>query len=397
VIGVAAQRVVVAGAGIAGLETALALRALAGDRVAVEVVAPEPAFAYRPAAVAEPFHKGTVRRFPLDRLVAAAGARYRHDVVLSLDDEEKTVQLNSGDTLEYGMLVVAVGARPVEALPGAVTFRGPEDRQAIARVVERADTGELRRIVFAVPREVSWPLPLYELALLTSEHLAQHFACEVDLALVTVEERPLGLFGETASEAVAGLLAARGIRIEAGRNALAFEDRLLRLEGGARLAADAVIALPQLRGHRIDGLPQDEHGFVETDDFGRVEGLTDVYAAGDLTRGSIKQGGIAAQEADAVASAIASELGAPVQPAPLRPVLRGLLLTGTVPRFLRNDPDTASEITSQPLWWPPAKLVGRYLTPFLAEQLGLTADEPRARRGDVTIDVAVDTRTGTPL
>jgi sulfide:quinone oxidoreductase len=144
-------------------------------------------------------------------------------------------------------------------------------------------------------------------------------------------------------------------------------------------------------------LPQDEHGFVETDDFGRVEGLTDVYAAGDLTRGSIKQGGIAAQEADAVASAIASELGAPVQPAPLRPVLRGLLLTGTVPRFLRNDPDTASEITSQPLWWPPAKLVGRYLTPFLAEQLGLTADEPRARRGDVTIDVAVDTRTGTPL
>jgi sulfide:quinone oxidoreductase len=157
------------------------------------------------------------------------------------------------------------------------------------------------------------------------------------------------------------------------------------------------VALPRLRGHLIAGLPQDEHGFVATDECGRVEGLTDVYAAGDLTRASIKQGGIAAQEADAVASAIASELGAPVQPSPARAVLRGLLLTGTVPQYLRHDPAATSEITSQPLWWPPAKLVGRYLSPFLAEHLGLAAGHPQPRRGDVQIDVAVDTRTGAPL
>ncbi|HEY2372100.1 MAG TPA: FAD-dependent oxidoreductase [Gaiellaceae bacterium] len=393
----AAQRVVVAGAGVAGLEAALALRALAGDLVEVEVIAPEPLFVYRPAAVAEPFAKGVVRRFPLDRLVAAAGARFRHDLLVALDEEQKSVRLNSGDTLEYGMLVVAVGARPTEAVPGALTFRGAEDKAAMSDLLERANTGALRQLVFAIPAGVSWPLPLYELAFLTSEHLAQHCTRNIELVLLTAEERPLALFGDRASDAIARLLGNREIRIEAGRSPHVYEDGVLHLTDGGELAADAVVALPRQRGHLVEGLPQDERGFVATDEFGRVEGLTDVYAAGDLTRTSIKQGGIAAQEADAVASAIAAELGAPVKPTPVRPILRGLLLTGTVPQFLRSEPGQTSEITSQPLWWPPAKLVGRYLSPFLAEHLGLSTSHGEPREGDIAINVAVDTHSSAPV
>ena len=48
-------RVLVAGGGVAALEAALAMRALAEDRVSVELLAPEPQFWYRPLAVAEPF------------------------------------------------------------------------------------------------------------------------------------------------------------------------------------------------------------------------------------------------------------------------------------------------------------------------------------------------------
>ena len=58
------RHVVVAGAGVAGLETALALQALAPEHVSVELIAPEEEFVYRPLAVAEPFHVGEVRRFP---------------------------------------------------------------------------------------------------------------------------------------------------------------------------------------------------------------------------------------------------------------------------------------------------------------------------------------------
>jgi sulfide:quinone oxidoreductase len=389
----AAQRVLVAGAGVAGLETVLALRALAGDLVAIEVVAPEPSFVYRPTAVAEPFHKGEVRRFPLNRLVTAAGARHRHDGLVAVDADQKSVRLNSGDSVAYDMLVVAVGARPVEAVAGALTFRGEQDAPALATLLARATAGELRRIVFAVPADVSWPLPFYELALLTGEFLLEHLTRGVELVLVTAEESPLALFGERASDAVARLLSIRDIHLETGRRPLVYADGLLKHADGDGIPADAVVAAPRLRGHLVEGLPQDDKGFIATDELGRVAGLTDVYVAGDLTQDTIKQGGIAAQQADAVASAIASELGALVQPTPARPVLRGLLLTGSVPQFLRSEPGEASEITSQPLWWPPAKLVGRYLSPFLADHLGLTLRRPGQHKDDLPIEIAIDTHT----
>ena len=47
------------------------------------------------------------------------------------------------------------------------------------------------------------------------------------------------------------------------------------------------------------------------------------------------KGGLAAQRADAAAATIAADLGMPVQPAPFRPVRRGLLLTGEAPLYRR--------------------------------------------------------------
>jgi len=64
------------------------------------------------------------------------------------------------------------------------------------------------------------------------------------------------------------------------------------------------------------------------------------------------------------------------------------------PRFLRSGQGARpSLVDTQPLWWPPAKLVGRYLTPFLAEHLGISRDSIRPPRMDVVpVNVALDTR-----
>ena len=390
------RHVVVAGAGVAGLETALALQALAPEHVSVELIAPEDEFLYRPLAVAEPFHVGEVRRFPLERLVAAAGAELRHGALVAVDPDEKHAALADGSTVEYDVLVLALGAQPVPAVPGALTFRGlPADSLQLTGLLEQVTTRELQRLVFAVPAGSAWPLPLYELALLTGEYLAEHLT-HAELTVVTPEEQPLGLFGTKASEAIAQLLDMRGIGLRTAKSPVAFADGELRLANGGAFAADAVVALPSLEGPPLEGIPQDEHGFVPTDDFGRVAGLTDVYAAGDLTQSSIKQGGVAAQEAGAVAEAIAADAGAPVQPTPCRPVLRGLLLTGFVPRFLRHDEGGASLVDTQPLWWPPGKIVGRYLSPFLAEHLGLAASD-LAPSDALPVEVAVDRPAWTPV
>jgi sulfide:quinone oxidoreductase len=391
------RHVVVAGAGVAGLETALALQALASQHVSVELIAPEDEFVYRPLAVAEPFHVGEVRRFPLTRLVAAAGAELSPGAVVAVDPEEKHVELAEGGAVGYDVLVLALGAIPRPAVPGALTFHGGrEDGEELAGLLERATTRDLGPLVFAVPAGSTWPLPLYELALLTGEYLAEHLT-QGELTVVTPEEHPLELFGTKASEAMALLLETRGIGLRTASTAVAFEDGVLRLAEGGEIAADAAVALPKLEGPRLDGIPQDEHGFVPADEYGRVADLTDVYVAGDLMQSPVKQGGVAAQEADAAAEAIAADAGAPVQPSPCRPVLRGLLLTGFVPRFLRHEEEGASVVDTQPLWWPPGKIVGRYLSPFLADHLGLAMSSDAAPADALPVEVAVDRPAWTPV
>jgi sulfide:quinone oxidoreductase len=385
-------QVVVAGAGVAGLEAALALRDLAGDLVAVELIAPEREFAYRPLAVTEPFRVGEVRRFPLADLVAATGAELRHGSLRAVDSEAKTATLADGGAVPYDAFVVALGALPRETVVGALTFRGPADEAALTDLLERATLGELRRIAFVVPAGISWPLPVYELALLTAGYLKDRGTRGVEVVLVTSEERPLGIFGAPASEAIAELLEIRGIELEVGSAASAWTDGRLAVAGRPPVEADAVVALPQLRGPALAGLPHDGAGFLPTDSEGRIPGTTDVYAAGDATQFRPKQGGLATQQADAVAAAIAADLGADVSPMPFRPVLRGLLLTGFVPRYLRSDTTAAtSVIDTEPLWWPPAKIVGKYLAPFLADHLGLGSElSQHARAGAVEVEVELD-------
>lgn len=367
-------RVVIAGGGVAALEAVLALRALAPDPIAIDVVAPDRDFVYRPLSVAAPFHAAEVRTFPLEKLVGTAGAELVHDRVIAVHPDRHAVSLTSRE-VEYDFLLIALGATPVEAVDGAITFRGPGDEVAVGEMIDRALAGEVHRVVFAVPAAAAWPLPAYELAFLTANHLADRGAMHVEVEIVTPEPSPLAIFGAAASKALDDLLAARGITVKTGATPLRFSDGVLHVAPKATIEADAVVALPRLEGPRLAGVTHDRDGFVATDEFGRVPSYADVYAAGDVTQFPLKQGGIATQQADVVAADIASRLGADIEVLPFRPVLRGLLLTGMVARYLRAEPATGRSVAdTAPLWWPPAKISGRYLAPFLAQRLGISAE-----------------------
>jgi sulfide:quinone oxidoreductase len=377
-------RVLIAGGGVAALEAVLALRAVATDRVSVAVVSPEESFVYRPLAVAEPFGAGQVRRFPLRTLVQEAGASLRPGLVTSVGPDSRSIRLRDGAELSYDALLLALGARPRVAVPGALTFGGPEDVPAMAALLERARSGDVRSLVFAVPAGASWPLPLYELAFLARASLNQSGAAAVEVSVVTPEEAPLAVFGLEASDAIAAMLASHGIGCRTRATPVRFSEGLLDLVPGARVETEAVVALPQLEGPDLPGVPSDANGFVPADDHGRVGAEVGIYAAGDLTQFPLKQGGIATQQADAAAEMIAAEAGAPIEPAPFRPILRGLLLTGDAPSFLRTEVATAGSLVAvEPLWWPPAKIVGRHLAPFLATHLGLSTEPPTRPSGTV--------------
>ena len=355
---------------MAGLETMVALRELAGELVSTELLSPEHHFWYRPLSVAEPFDGSRIPRFELPQVASAAGAEFTAGALVAIDADAHVAYTSRGAELPYDVIVVACGTRSIEALEGALTFRGPSDTERLQALLDEIERGEASRVVFVLPQRAGWSLPLYELALLTADRLEQRGVDSVDLDLVTHEQRPLSFFGPQAAAAVSELLRRRGIALHTGRRPVSFRDGWLELDEERVLAADRVVALPRLEGHRIAGVPCNGEGFVDVDRSGRVEELEDVYAAGDITAFPIKQGGIAAQQADIVARAIAERAGAEVEHDRPELVAYAVLLTGGEPLYLRAElgvgHEDATTLTSEPLFWPPSKIAARYLAPFLA-------------------------------
>jgi len=388
--------VLIVGGGVAALETMMALRDLAGDRVRVTLVAREPDFVYRAMAVAEPFGLGEAQRYPLRRIVEDFGAELVQAGVAALDASARRVVLRSGDMLRYDTVVLAPGARMLPAFDDALTFGGPESGPAMRALLDELEQGAVRRIAFVAPTVAGWTLPLYELALLTARHATTKHL-QLELALVTPEQRPLALFGERPSAAVAQLLAAAGIAFIGASHVEVGEGEFWLVPGGRTLDVERLVALPLVRGPELEGVPAElEFGFVPVDRHGRVDGLDGVYAAGDATSFPVKQGGLAAQQADAVAEHVAARHGAQVEPSPFRPVLRGLLFAGGAERYMRAAEQGEGAAAARPLWWPPTKIAGRYLAPYLYEREAASVPGP-APEGFRDLEVLLDTPDAAPV
>jgi sulfide:quinone oxidoreductase len=367
-------RVLIAGGGVAALEALLALRERAGERVETTLLAPAQDFTYRPLTVVEPFAPGSVPSLPLADFAAEQETPLVRDALAAVEADAGVAVTRDGARLAWDELVVAIGARQEPVVPGTITFGDPSGVEAVAQVVAGVRSGTVRRIALIVPAGIAWTLPLYELALQLGAERDPD-GCSPELLVITAEHEPLGAFGPETAAATRELLAARGVQLRTASMVETFEDGLLwiDLEGAAEV--DAAIALPRLLGPTVEGLARGDEGFLPVDGFGRVEGEDHVYAAGDACAYPLKQGGLAAQQADVVAAHIAWRLGAGTKPAPFDPVLRALLITGGEPRFLRahvmrgGEEHDTDQVAREPLWWPPAKIATRYLAPYLAERL----------------------------
>jgi sulfide:quinone oxidoreductase len=356
-------RIVIAGGGIAGLEALIALRGHLGSSAEIELLEANTDLVERQRAVAEPFGGGPVRRFDLVRIAADHGAHLRPDRLASVDPERRRIRTVRGDTLEYDALLIAVGATPDMAIPGALTFSGPRDVGAFTALLDELDSGRVQRVAFALPTAVTWALPLYELALMTGEHVRAKGLRDVGLVVVTPEHTPLEAFGARIASHIWTLLAERGIAVCTDTLPLRAGPGGLVVAHRAPVQAERIVSLARLVGPWIGGLPHDGQGFLATDAHGAVLGTEAVWAAGDGTAFPLKQGGLAAQQAGAAAAAIAFSLGADVRAEPFRPVLRGMLLDPAGPRFLDS---SRGDVPTTPLWWPPTKVAAPHLSDYLA-------------------------------
>ncbi len=380
--------VVIAGAGVAGLEALLALRGLAGDRVDVTLIAPELKFRNHSMSVNGPFAAKRARGIRLERVLAELDAHWIRAKLGRVDGAGRQAITREGRPVSYDSLVIALGARADRQAPRSLFHRNGSrplifcdgrDAPDYRVLLDRLHDGRVRRLAFVKPSGPSWALPLYDLALLTAAECAAHAGSASELSLVTPEEEPLALFGHRASAAIRRLLDDAGIDLHTASYGEYDSPGWLRIHPGDRaIEVDRIVTEPRLTGPHLRGVPCNRDGFIHVDQYGRVPAFDGVFAVGDATDFPVKQGGLAAQQADAVAAAIATTVGVDVKPQPFRPVLRGMLLTGASPRYLRSDISGGagddSTISAQPLWSPPTKLASRYLAPYLSRQTGEAAD-----------------------
>ncbi|MCW3066231.1 MAG: hypothetical protein JWN32_3403 [Solirubrobacterales bacterium] len=364
--------IVIVGGGVAALEATLALRDVTGPRPRITLIAPDEHFVYRPMTVREPFAYAAACRYELADIARDLGVDLLRDRFGWVDAERRVAHTEGGEAIAYDALLLAVGTRLYQRFPRAVTIDDRCMDELLHGLIQDVEGGYARRLAFVAPARMAWPLPLYELALMTSAR-AYDMGVEVSITIATPEDSPLAIFGLGASQAVARLLDDAGIETIPNAYVEVPQSRELVVNPGAhRLEFDRIVALPELMGPSIRGLPAGEHGFIRVSPYGQVRGVGGVYAAGDATDFPVKHGGIAAQQADTAAASIAALAGAPIEAKPFHPTIRGVLLTGQRPRYLTaqitGGHGFSSEITEEPTWSPATKIAARYLAPYLDER-----------------------------
>jgi sulfide:quinone oxidoreductase len=362
--------VLIVGGGVAGLEAALALRELGGGRIVTTMIAPNPEFVYRPMSVREPFGYAEARRYPLDELARDIGVELLVDSFKWLDPERSVLHTEAGEQLSYDAVLLALGARLYARFDHALTIDDARLDELLHGLIQDIEGGYVQSLALVAPGRMGWPLPIYELALMTAAR-AQDMNIELAITIATPEDAPLAIFGRGASDGVRQLLEDNGIVTITSAHCEVPEPGHVAINPGARhLEADRIVAMPELHGPSVPGVPGGPvGGFIPVDVHCKVPGIDRVWAAGDATDFAIKHGGIAAQQADVAAQAIAALAGVAPAPAPFHPVIHGILLTGGRPRYLSahvtGGHGSSSEITEAPTWSPATKIAAKYLAPYL--------------------------------
>jgi len=396
-------RIVVAGGGTAGLEAALALgELLEAWRRRLSLIAPDPAFAYRPLSSVAEFATHPLHELPLAELAASVGAQLVHDRVALVDEGRRRLLTGEGSWVGFDYLLLAVGARQLPTPHGWLRWPKGGDPGLLRTLLEDLREGRPRTLAVVVPAYSGWPLAGFELALILSA-AGRATSPGTRITLLTEDERPLRLLGAEVEALVGTALRDAGVeRIggtpirEAAPAKPGTTDWLTgligRLRGPGResspssrglevtvgdqtMSFDQVVSMPTMRGPAIGGLPAADRGFLAIDDRCQVFGAERIWAAGDCTAFALRHSSLAAAQADAAAAALAAELRGDGEPPALSVDLTGILVSGAAERWWAESSDLPPGLdpATHCLWWPPGRVLGGRLAHYLAKR------EPGAR------------------
>jgi NADPH-dependent 2,4-dienoyl-CoA reductase/sulfur reductase-like enzyme len=266
------QRIVIAGAGLAGLRAAQAARA-AGYRGELVLIGDEPHPPYTRPPLSKELLKGeqTAEGCAFPGLDVLEAELRLSTTVTAVDVDAHTVTLGDGASLEFGRLILATGvrARLLPHLAGGHTLRDLADAAKLGDALDRA-----RR------------LAIVGAGFIGCEVAASARHRGIDVALIDLAPQPLLPLGPQLGARCAQRHRDRGVDLHLGAGIDSIDDGGIKLDDGTEISADLVLiavgAQPNTEFLAGSGIELAPDGGVVCDATLTSVSDPDVLAAGDI-------------------------------------------------------------------------------------------------------------------
>ena len=330
------KKVVIVGAGFAGLHIFYKLRHLIGKKIDITVIDARSHSLLKPSLPEVAFEGAPISHslIELRHTLESRSAAFIQDEVASFDAKNNSLTLKNGETLSYDYIFLTLGAvKDYDAIKGfrEYGYSVCDDTQA-QRLWEKVKTFEGGKVVTGASKSI-WgtrvdapPLmapcegPIGEIMfmldyyLTKDKHLKRSEDYKIDvftpgeIFFEDVGDKPRNAIGEFMKKQDMSLHNNK-VLTEIGKDFIAFED-------GTKMECDLAIIIPPYSAPKVlrDSDLGDEKGFIPTDKEMRHLDFTNVFAAGDITAlAQPKLGHIAIIQGGIAAATLLKELGEDVE------------------------------------------------------------------------------------
>ncbi|MCW8945029.1 MAG: FAD-dependent oxidoreductase [Sedimenticola sp.] len=284
------KRVTIVGAGFAALTSVQKLRA-ADPTVEITLVAPTPVFTYFPGTIWIPsgLRKPEDLQIDLRNFFQRKSVNFFQGSATGLREGGRILETDQGE-IENDGLIICSGGRFIKKLPGIEHAITPcEGIPAAVKIRDRLKA--LTQGTIAVgfsgnPKEPSAMRggPMFEFLFGIDQQLRQEGRRDkFKLIFFTPAPEPGKRLGPKAVKGLLREMEKRDIETHLGHKMKEFTESKVITEGG-EFDADLILFMPGMTGNQwFDNteLPRSEGGLIKADAQCRVEGLQQVYVAGD--------------------------------------------------------------------------------------------------------------------
>lgn len=333
------KKVVIVGAGFAGLHIFSKIRYLIGTKIDLTVIDAREYSLLKPSLPEVAFDGAPISNslVELEHTITSKGATFINEKVASVNAKANTLSLENGKTIEYDYLLLTPGAvKNYEAIKGfsefgysvcddmqaqklwkkVQVFEGGKVVVGSAKSVQgsRVDAPKLKAPCEGPIGEIMFMLGYY---LREEKHLQQVKDFKIDvftpgaIFFEDVGTKPHEIVGKFMKEQAIDLHVSKVIT-EIGKDFVAFED-------GTQMPSDLTIVIPPYTAPKflLDSDLGDEVGFIPTDTTMRHLDYPNIFAAGDITALSQpKLGHIAIIQGGIAAASLLKDLGEDVEVPP---------------------------------------------------------------------------------